>query len=525
MTLFAISCLLTAILALIIALFSYFKNPLSSLNRFWAYTNFALFLWSFSFFKVITNTNENSAFFWQCILDISAIFIPVLFLHFTLLFVNVPQRMKNKILFPIYFFAITLAIISPFPPFKLGLRPIFEFNFWIVAGPYYFIFPLFFIFNVLCSFYFLFKKLKISDGIERVQTRLIFLAAGIGFGGGITNFFPQLIRIYPIGNFFIFFNSILVFYAILKHHFLDLRIIATEIFVQILIIILTLYAFSAHLWQEMIFRFFILVLVSIFGVLLIIATIKEIENLERIAENEKQLREKAERFRFFSEKLKENLSQTLQLESILSAIRNIFFQAFSIEKLSFAFKQPTSDFYEIRKFWGFKREEGISLMLETNLIKIIEREKRTLTREDIRKIAEKENVVDEKIRLFDLEKKIDQFEIGVVFPLFQQDILVGIFFLSRKKDGSEYTSTDLELLETLSYPIAISIQNSLLYEQIMKDKEILEKFYRLTVGRELKMAELKNKIKELESRLIHKNDHSEDKRGNKDYEGRGQNPQ
>jgi len=40
-----------------------------------------------------------------------------------------------------------------------------------------------------------------------------------------------------------------------------------------------------------------------------------------------------------------------------------------------------------------------------------------------------------------------------------------------------------------------------LYEEIKKDKEALERFYKLTVGRELKMAELRQKVKELEERL------------------------
>ena len=38
-----------------------------------------------------------------------------------------------------------------------------------------------------------------------------------------------------------------------------------------------------------------------------------------------------------------------------------------------------------------------------------------------------------------------------------------------------------------------------------KIKEELEKFYQLTVGREIKMGELKGKIKEMEERL--KNNH------------------
>ncbi len=69
--------------------------------------------------------------------------------------------------------------------------------------------------------------------------------------------------------------------------------------------------------------------------------------------------------------------------------------------------------------------------------------------------------------------------------------------ISKELDGKE----DIELLEALSYQISISLNNALLCQEIKKDKDALEKFYKLTVGRELKMAELKNKIKELEEKL------------------------
>ena len=39
------------------------------------------------------------------------------------------------------------------------------------------------------------------------------------------------------------------------------------------------------------------------------------------------------------------------------------------------------------------------------------------------------------------------------------------------------------------------------YEEIKKRKEDLEKFYKLTVGRELRMVELKKQIKELEEKI------------------------
>ena len=78
---------------------------------------------------------------------------------------------------------------------------------------------------------------------------------------------------------------------------------------------------------------------------------------------------------------------------------------------------------------------------------------------------------------------------------------MGILFLGEKLSGNPYSREDIKLLDSISYQMAISLQNSLLYEEIKKDKEVLERFYKLTVGREVKMAELKEKIRGLEEKL------------------------
>jgi len=63
------------------------------------------------------------------------------------------------------------------------------------------------------------------------------------------------------------------------------------------------------------------------------------------------------------------------------------------------------------------------------------------------------------------------------------------------------------LLECLSYQISVSINNCLLFREIKKDKEILEKFYekyKLPGDKIRKTGELKRKIKELEEKLKEK---------------------
>jgi len=73
--------------------------------------------------------------------------------------------------------------------------------------------------------------------------------------------------------------------------------------------------------------------------------------------------------------------------------------------------------------------------------------------------------------------------------------------LGNKLSGESYTVQDLDLLTTLTVQAAIALNNGLSYSEIERRKEELERVLKAVVGRELRMIELKKKIKELEERL------------------------
>jgi len=54
------------------------------------------------------------------------------------------------------------------------------------------------------------------------------IAIIFGLGGGATNFFPQLIKIYPVGNYFVSLYVLFVGYTITRYRFLNLKVVMTE---------------------------------------------------------------------------------------------------------------------------------------------------------------------------------------------------------------------------------------------------------------------------------------------------------
>jgi GAF domain-containing protein len=91
-------------------------------------------------------------------------------------------------------------------------------------------------------------------------------------------------------------------------------------------------------------------------------------------------------------------------------------------------------------------------------------------------------------------------------PLISKGEIIGVFNLEDSIPDA-YTSRDLGISQSIADQIAISIENVRLYEDLKQanlklEKKIreLEEFHTLAVGRELRMIELKEKIKSLEER-------------------------
>ncbi len=86
------------------------------------------------------------------------------------------------------------------------------------------------------------------------------------------------------------------------------------------------------------------------------------------------------------------------------------------------------------------------------------------------------------------------------FPLLVGSRLLGvIFFFTR--ESAALTGRDFSLLNLLSAQVSLSLDHIMRTEEVRERNEELEDFNRLAVDRELRMIELKKRIRELESKL------------------------
>lgn len=280
MSLFDISNLILFLVSIISAVFVYVSDKKNQVNRKWFLFSITTGIWSLMLFAVTNSTSSMVALRYQYVLDICAIFSPVLYLSFTFAFLNKKNNVLKNVL---YFLTFLLVIFSFTPLYKVGMIQIFGL-YWIKTGQLYIIFPLFFAVIIGYSTYLLFEEAflnKFKSNEYRLQVKYQFLATVVGFFGAATTFFPQLFNIFPIGNYFTSFYFIFVTYGIYKHALFNIKIIAVEF----LAFFITLVLFIRTALSQSKFDFFIntavFITFLILGTLLIRSVLKEIENREK----------------------------------------------------------------------------------------------------------------------------------------------------------------------------------------------------------------------------------------------------
>jgi signal transduction histidine kinase len=282
MSFFQVSCLITFLASFIFGLFVLINNKKSKLNFLWFFTTLSISVWSLGFFGVVFSKNYFIAWVSQYFLDVGGIFIPILFFNFIVSLLNLESRYKRISIFS-WVTAVLLIILNFTSLFKTGMVPYPGFDYWVNPGPFYFLFPLSFAFFSLYAFSILIGQYKkTTDKVLAAQIRYVILAQIFGVGGGITNFFPQLFRIYPFGNYLVVLYVVFISYATLKHHLFNIRIIATELFsLTICIFVLTRTLLSKDSSELIINGVFFLGIV-VFAVLLVRSVAKEVKQREQI---------------------------------------------------------------------------------------------------------------------------------------------------------------------------------------------------------------------------------------------------
>jgi len=283
MNFFAFSSIITAVLSIILGIIILSKGFKSKMNQAWFFVSFSVFIWTIGLAGATLVNNQEGALFWQRILYIGTILIPICFFNFCIIFLSREKIKKVFIsvgsIIGIFF---VFLVFSKFFILQIGERT--NFGYWVVkTGSFYGLFLFYFIFYVVYSVFLLKKDLKKYSGIYQKQIQFIYYAALVGFVGGSTNFLLDFnLNIYPVGNFFVVLYVVFISYAILKHHLFEVRVIATELFATAICLILAVKFLLSNGFYDYLINGGMLAVAGVFGLLLVRSVIHEVEQKNKI---------------------------------------------------------------------------------------------------------------------------------------------------------------------------------------------------------------------------------------------------
>jgi len=476
---YAIAPLLTSLSAFILASFVYFKNRKRNVNRIFALYSLIIAVWSFCqglLFYAQEPQDKAMALLWARLLHCSAFFIPTLFLHFVLIFLDEIKQRKNALILP-YLISFSLLAICQTRLFIKDMVPKFSFRYIVDPGPVYSFCLLFFVGYVAYGLYELFKAYRTFSGIRANQTKYLFWGSLFGYMGGSLNFLWVFnIRLYPLNPFGIYTVPLYVFivaYAIVTYRLMDINVAITRgtvfaaVYAFVLAIPLVLGYWGKTYFSDKIGGNWWLVPV---GMALVLASLgPAIYGFIRRKAEAALFRERR-RYQQNLIALAKQMTLTKDLRSLLVLIIRNVTRQIGISHARIYLLDKKADEYVREVCYGKerRREFGDSLSKDAPLVRALSesRDRGPLLKEEVISYFQ----TAEPEHLEEVEAQLRSMGAALLLPAFIGTELVAFLVLGTKRSKEIYTSDDLDMFKILAGQAALAIENAQFYQQLKESQ-------------------------------------------------------
>jgi len=457
---------ITIILNTYLGLFTFLRNPKS-----WTHRLFLLLTSLISFYVVINylslfpplGTPENQLFWIRAVMAICSLIGPTLFI---LVHTFPKEKVKMRRIF-LGLLAVmgTTSLIASLLPFVFtsieypGGQPT------PTPGPAMPLFFLVFVGMFIFSIILLILKYRKTKGLEKVQHFYFLLGIIVTFSMmGLTTVvftvvlkFTGAVFLGPTSSIFLI---AFLTYAIVKHRFLDIRLVLarTVSYLLLTLIIIFFYASTLFAVGSWIFPLTMDSYQLLFSIILSLIVAYSFQPLRRLLEKITD--------RIF---FKENYTP----EEILGKLS--FTQASTIE-----LEELTKRILELILKTMHLDGGGLLLLKDHGVERIIGYDwndrKFALSKEQYEMLFSSNDplIVFDDLEESDLKEIMRETKIGCFIQLKAKNSLVGILALGEKLSGEIYTSKDLKVLEIWAPQLAMAIQNAKQYEEIQQFSKKLE---------------------------------------------------
>jgi len=487
-TLFGIVTLLTAVASLLLGLIVFLQPTKGKLNRRWFLVSLATFFWAIGLAGVVSSTSEETAMYFQYLLDVGGLLIPLFFYYFVITVLNKDEeRRREVVLLSILVFIIILLSFSSF--FKVGLIPFGDFRFWVVPGQLYFFFPAIFLVLVLRSIYLLIRAYYYENGVLlKQQIKYVLIAGIIGFAGGITNFFPQIFSWYPFGNFFVIFYVGAITYAIIRHRLMNVRLVITRsfLFSILVLVVSTVFTLATLLASHIVetTNTSTLIWTNLIVAIVVVLFLNPLRNfLARVTDSiffKGQID-----YEEVAKKLSRLIANILDRDKLLNQFSSEVKKSLKLKKAEVLFcgdLEKTCGFYQS----GSRKEnrKGKALISSyQQIVKFFNEYTEIKVREEEERKAEELIGGRYKHQLEKTVKALEDKKIAVVVPVRKDHKVNALVFLGNKESGDIFDNRDIRLLEILRSQLASALEKSGMYEELkLFNIKLKQKVKKATTG-------------------------------------------
>jgi len=475
--LYTLSNLLSAIIFLGLAGFVYLRGRNRLVNRLFALWSVSVSLWAFGVFGQSLAPDEEEALRWSQFLHVGAAFIPILFLHFILRYLNV----KRELLIVLYAMGagFALAAVAPGSFLIREVSPITVFRFYPKAGPLYPGFLIYFSSCLFIAFYELWRAYHSSYAIRRNQIRYLLVATALGFSGGATAFFHVFdVPIFPYGNYgLVTVCATIIAYAIVKHRLIDTSVVLHKgltyglllpaIFAPTYLVILLLIRVKTGMFD------YILAGVVLTAFMAFAAGLEMLrKRIEAVVAKTvfRQQYEAYETLVVFSK----SLVTILDLKTLTAEIVQTLARAIGTTVASLYLLDKEKDVHTCVSSYGWDGESPPKEQkrVQEGLAKHLAKSQIILVREEF------ELAGHGRLGRPILET-LEVMRAELCIPLINKDCLIGFCNLGHRAGHQMYSHADLDLLSMLAQNAAIALDNALLYEDLKRSQKLVQRADRL----------------------------------------------
>jgi len=272
------------------------KNRKERINQFYALVVVSTACWSFSLLLFRITPDLFMAEIWAKVFYISANMIGISFFLFCTYFPYKSEKFSKIVKSIAIAFSCLVVLTSAWPNMMIRGINVYDWGKEVVLHPpTYILYIIYFLGVMIIALYELYRKYRQSDLAIRTQLRFAIVGYVTAIIGGII--FNLIVPLWNyqliwVGPLFTVILSVLIAYAIFKHHLFHIKIVAVELFVGLINIVLLIDALLSPKIPstEFFLKITVFLLMVFFSIMLIKSVLKEEKHKEELEKIAKELR-------------------------------------------------------------------------------------------------------------------------------------------------------------------------------------------------------------------------------------------